>query len=646
MGERIKTTAKKPLLTKENSAPHKQKTSFRSQSSHVDRILYLQRTIGNQAVQRLIRSGALQAKLMIGQPGDVYELEADRVADEVMRMSEPHKFHIQRACSECKEVDEEDTGQTEPVVRQQAETLLQRENGETTTLPSTPEFRLQMPTLGGGSSPPFSESHLVVPPLRLNLIEQQLDSEVIRQGLSQIEPGAPTVPSPREAVAVGAPAPEITPMVPAGPGPETPREGSAGDVLRAIAAVPAIESTLQGLQTAAFDRVRRDWDRLSTGERVTVITVGVLVGGGGLAGVLSHPETRQMAIGMLNGQTFPIPGVRGLNVELNLRGEDWMVGFHLDVGALLPESWGFGPRSPTAIGGPPTPPERQTESEEEEEPLQPKGESNQVVQVTSDLEERINALRGRGKPLSEAERAFFEQRFGRDFSQVRVHTDAQAAESAREVNAQAFTLGNDVIFSSGYYAPQTLAGKRLLAHELTHVLQQKRTNTLLRQQKTENPIIQLVADQPSLIQRNCTPLYDTNYEPSTNNCEVYQNGLASRFLTWTYRHNATCACENTPNDPKNNCIRKCLQVKMNAFLRGLNRSGAVIGSCIDPFGLLNFACPEPYCRSLYNHHVDCYRECCCDNDFIGYPAFWFMCEAPYPCFFVSWTIGQFNSCED
>ena len=83
MGERIKINAKKPLSTKENSAPHKQKTGFRARSSHVDRILFLQRTIGNQAVQRLIKSGALQGKLRIGQPGDKYEQEADRVADVV-----------------------------------------------------------------------------------------------------------------------------------------------------------------------------------------------------------------------------------------------------------------------------------------------------------------------------------------------------------------------------------------------------------------------------------------------------------------------------------------------------------------------------------------------------------------------------------
>jgi len=144
----------------------------------------------------------------------------------------------------------------------------------------------------------------------------------------------------------------------------------------------------------------------------------------------------------------------------------------------------------------------------------------------------------------------------------------------------------------------------------------------------------------------CRPAYDTGYGPTSSNCSAYQTGKPTRFLTWTYRHNATCACENTPDDPKNNCVRKCLQVKMAAFLDRMDLMGAAIGSCIDPLGLLDFTCPEPFCSDLYDHHVECYEECCCDNDFIAYPAFWFMCEAPYPCFFVSWTISQFNACNE
>lgn len=83
-----------------------------------------------------------------------------------------------------------------------------------------------------------------------------------------------------------------------------------------------------------------------------------------------------------------------------------------------------------------------------------------------------DVLRSAGRPLDRETRAFMEPRFGHDFSRVRVHTDAQAAESARAVNALAYTMGQDIAFGAGRYAPDTTAGKKLLAHELTHTLQQ------------------------------------------------------------------------------------------------------------------------------------------------------------------------------
>ena len=83
-----------------------------------------------------------------------------------------------------------------------------------------------------------------------------------------------------------------------------------------------------------------------------------------------------------------------------------------------------------------------------------------------------DVLNSTGQPLDVATRAFFEPRFGHDFSHVRVHTDNRAAESAREVNASAYTVGHDVVFGSGHYRPATTAGQGLLAHELAHVLQQ------------------------------------------------------------------------------------------------------------------------------------------------------------------------------
>lgn len=84
-----------------------------------------------------------------------------------------------------------------------------------------------------------------------------------------------------------------------------------------------------------------------------------------------------------------------------------------------------------------------------------------------------DVLRASGHPLDGATRAFMGARFGHDFSRVRLHTDARAAESARAVDALAYTVGSEVVFGEGQYAPGTREGRRLLAHELTHVVQQQ-----------------------------------------------------------------------------------------------------------------------------------------------------------------------------
>ena len=86
-----------------------------------------------------------------------------------------------------------------------------------------------------------------------------------------------------------------------------------------------------------------------------------------------------------------------------------------------------------------------------------------------------DVLRSPGQPLDAHTRSFFEPRFGHDFSQVRVHADARGAESARAVNALAYTVGRDIVFGAGRYAPGESAGKRLLAHELTHTIQQSQS---------------------------------------------------------------------------------------------------------------------------------------------------------------------------
>jgi hypothetical protein len=112
---------------------------------------------------------------------------------------------------------------------------------------------------------------------------------------------------------------------------------------------------------------------------------------------------------------------------------------------------------------------RMPQREREEETL-----TSATPSITPSVAGNINSMRGAGTPLSPSVRAYFEPRFGAHFGQVRVHTDTQAANTARAVQARAFTVGRDVVFGASEYAPTTMSGRKLLAHELTHVIQQSR----------------------------------------------------------------------------------------------------------------------------------------------------------------------------
>jgi hypothetical protein len=79
-----------------------------------------------------------------------------------------------------------------------------------------------------------------------------------------------------------------------------------------------------------------------------------------------------------------------------------------------------------------------------------------------------------GHLLPEKVRTYFEPRFGADFGNVRVYADSNAAQTAKSINAKAFTKGTDIVFGENQYSPDSSPGKNLLAHELTHVIQQKK----------------------------------------------------------------------------------------------------------------------------------------------------------------------------
>ena len=109
--------------------------------------------------------------------------------------------------------------------------------------------------------------------------------------------------------------------------------------------------------------------------------------------------------------------------------------------------------------------------------MQTKAESTNSSNASSgklsdSVSQRLYARKGKGEPMSDNVQNFMQQHFQRDFSDVRVHKDPEAASISQQVHAQAFALGKDIYFNQGKFSPENSEGKRLLAHELTHVVQQ------------------------------------------------------------------------------------------------------------------------------------------------------------------------------
>nr|WP_319266276.1 DUF4157 domain-containing protein [uncultured Draconibacterium sp.] len=115
--------------------------------------------------------------------------------------------------------------------------------------------------------------------------------------------------------------------------------------------------------------------------------------------------------------------------------------------------------------------QRQSEDDEKEEALQPKTE-NSSFNSHDTTEQLLAESRGAGSALDSKIQTEMESGFGADFSGVKIHTDSRAVQMNKDLGARAFTSGNDVYFNSGNYKPQSNQGKKLLAHELTHTLQQ------------------------------------------------------------------------------------------------------------------------------------------------------------------------------
>jgi len=129
---------------------------------------------------------------------------------------------------------------------------------------------------------------------------------------------------------------------------------------------------------------------------------------------------------------------------------------------------------------------------------------------------------GGGQPMDGGTRQFMESRFGQDFGQVRIHTDSRAVESASAIQARAYTSGRDVVFGAGEYQPGSESGKRLLAHELVHVGQQKVSGTKVqRSHRLEN-------DPNDATGISCPVAYTS---PNTSLSEIISFGLNSNTIS-------------------------------------------------------------------------------------------------------------------
>lgn len=132
---------------------------------------------------------------------------------------------------------------------------------------------------------------------------------------------------------------------------------------------------------------------------------------------------------------------------------------------------------------------------------------NEIPPIVHDV------LRLPGQPLDAKTRAFMEPRFGHDFSGVRVHTTPDAAESTKEVNALAYTVRQDIVFGPRQYEPHTTKGKRLLAHELTHVIQQDHHSTWQSTDDSPNSFAEQEAIQNADLILSGRPRITTNTTP-------------------------------------------------------------------------------------------------------------------------------------
>lgn len=374
------------------------------QSTSLPAFLEMQQTLGNQAVQRLYRAGVLQAKLKIGAPGDKYEQEADRVADQVMRMPEPvtarpgeddeKKFHRKPLVE-----------QISPLVQRQVadekDEKLQRQSWFAAPLP------LLQRAVPVAVREDDEEKKIRTKPITMQRLCLECEKEKEKPAQAKHVDGLTATLQRQEEKEDEAQTFSLQ---------RQKEEDESAQAKFASTAGPQLQR-----QEEKEDESAQTKSLLQRQEKKEEEKPAQAKFAAGLSSALQRQEEKEDE------------SAQAMNVQRRQ--------IHISPPALRAKPGGNG-----------------------------------EMHASSAVEARVSHSRGSGSALPHDTRAFMEPRFGVDFSQVRVHTGTDAAQMSQDLNAQAFTVGRDIYFGNGKYNPQTGGGQQLLAHELTHVVQQQSLN--------------------------------------------------------------------------------------------------------------------------------------------------------------------------
>jgi hypothetical protein len=216
--------------------------------------------------------------------------------------------------------------------------------------------------------------------------------------------------------------------------------------------------------------------------------------------------------------------------------------------------------------------------EDEEKHVRRKEKSASEMQESSNLDNYIGSLNSSGHAIPESSRQFFEPRFGQDFSNVRIHTDPVAAKSAKAINALAYTTGNHIVFNQGQYAPGSESGQRLMAHELTHVVQQGSKNDKKNIQRFQ---VEGCFDYHQ-------PVHETLIKESLKKSGINDNGTkdaefkAYEFIRGVYWNDDPLGMMFDKNDKDNSDFSSCYEWVKTYHAAGnsakeLSKSGKMLG---------------------------------------------------------------------